>query len=122
MSTCVTRRQDTPHGLRPARRSTGGLWRRDVGVDVAAAASTATLPTKASATETLGRPRKPSTSDLLDRAYAVVADGSPADELRWWATIWPIVKRIESRLRGGAEHGDPGDERRLGEATERFLY
>jgi hypothetical protein len=60
-----------------------------------------------------GRPWNPSPSDLLDRAYAVADDGSPASEERWWATIWPIVKRIESRLRSGAERGDAGDERRL---------
>jgi hypothetical protein len=70
---------------------------------------------------TATRARKSSTSELLDRAYAVVADGSPADEDRWWGTIWPLVKRIESRLRGGAERGSPGDERRLAKATDRFL-
>jgi hypothetical protein len=67
------------------------------------------------------RERPPRLSDLLDRAYAVADERSPASEKRWWATIWPIVKRIESRLRSGAERGDAGDEQRRIRATDRLL-
>jgi hypothetical protein len=88
-----------------------------------AAATSRTMPARESTVTPARSPRarKLSTSELLERAYGVVADGSPADEEGWWATIWPLVKRVESRLRRGEERGDPGDERRLVKATNRFL-
>jgi hypothetical protein len=121
----VTRRQDASDALlnddgARAARATCRLPCGAVAEDLASPATAAAIPTRARSTPTPAPPREPSTSDLLDRAYAVVDDGAPAAQERWWATIWPIVKRIESRLRSGAERGDPGDERRLVKAIERY--
>jgi hypothetical protein len=121
----VIRRQDASptllndNGPRPTR-ATCRLPYGALAGDLASQATTAAIPSRASSTPTPAPPRAPSTSDLLDRAYAVVDDGAPAAEERWWATIWSIVKRIESRLRSGAERGDAGDERRLVKAIERY--
>ena len=49
------------------------------------------------------------TNALLDLAYAIVADPSPADEALWWRMVWPLVQRVERSLRSGRRPAPPDE-------------